>query len=428
MKYFKSVSLYTFAGFIGAGINFLIMPVLSHYLSPADYGLLALFNTYITILIPLVGLLANSILSIEYFKEKDEKVFADKFTSVQVVPFITSIVLALFVWQFHSRLTHLMELDGTSKAWGFVIVLITISTIYTEQLFNFLVIEKKAALYVVYTLLRVVVEISLTVFFVIHKKWNWEGRMYSWLITSAIFMMVSFFYFYKKGYLRGKLRLQFVKEGILFGLPLILHTIGKFVINQSDRLFIAKMISIDEAGIYNIGYTVGMLILIIINAFFNFYTPFLLERLVDLTDEKKIQIVRMNYLYSFGIIIILVLITFITPYFFRFLIDGHYLSGIKYVFWVGLGYVFWGGYMLFTNYIFFFNKTKILGWLAVINVVTNLLFNYLFIKWVGAIGAAYATALSFFLVFLIIAYQANRLVRLPWFDFKKIFYKQSQKS
>jgi Na+-driven multidrug efflux pump len=77
--------------------------------------------------------------------------------------------------------------------------------------------------------------------------------------------------------------------------------------------------------------------------------------------------------------------------------------------------------MLFTNYIFFFNKTKILGWLAVINVLTNLLFNYLFIKWVGAIGAAYATALSFFLVFLIIAYQANRLVSLPWFDFKKIF-------
>ncbi len=426
MKYFKSVSLYTLAGFIGAGVNFLIMPVLSHYLSPADYGLLALFNTYITILIPLVGLLANSILSIEYFKEKDKKVFADKFTSVQVVPVITSIVLSLLVWQFYSRLTHLMELDGTSQAWGFVIVLITISTIYTEQLFSFLVIEKKASLYVAYTLLKVVIEISLTILFVIYKKWNWEGRMYSWLITSILFMIVGFFYFYKKGYLRGTLRLPFIKEGLLFGLPLILHTIGKFVINQSDRLFIAKMISIDEAGIYNIGYTVGMLILIIINAFFNFYTPFLLERLVDLTDEKKIQIVRMNYLYSLGIIIILVVITFITPYFFRFLIDPHYTSGIKYVFWVGLGYVFWGGYMLFTNYIFFFNKTKILGWLAVINVITNLLFNYFFIKWVGAIGAAYATALSFFLVFLIIAYHVNRLVSLPWFDFKKIFYKQNQ--
>src|SRR6266404_3661807 len=158
MKYLKSVSLYTFAGFIGAGINFLIMPVLSHYLSPADYGLLALFNTYVTILIPIVGLLANSILSIEYFKEKDRKVFADKFTSVQVVPVITSIVLSLLVWQSYSKLTHLLELDGTSRAWGFIIVLITISTIYTEQLFNFLVIEKKAALYVAYTLIKVFVE------------------------------------------------------------------------------------------------------------------------------------------------------------------------------------------------------------------------------------------------------------------------------
>jgi O-antigen/teichoic acid export membrane protein len=421
MKFIQQISLYTFVGFIGAGINFFIMPVLSHYLSPADYGLLSLFNTYVTILIPIVSLLANSILSIEYFKEKNKKTFSDKFASLQIVPVITSLLLSILVWQFYSRSAHLLELQGTSLTWGFIIVLITFCTIYVELFFSFLIIEKKAILYAIYTLFRVFFEVSLTLFFVIYKQWNWEGRMYAWLITSIVFMTAAFLYFYRKGYIRGKLHLPFIKTGILFGLPLILHTVGKFVINQSDRIFIAKMISLEEAGIYNIGYTMGMLIMIVINAFFNFYTPFLLERLADLTDEKKIQIVRMNYLYSIAIIVILVLLTFITPYFFGLLVDTRYNSGIKYVFWVGLGYVFWGGYMLFALYINYFNKNKILGWLALMNVATNLLFNYFFIKWVGAIGAAYATALSFFLVFIIIAYKANQLVQLPWLSIKKIF-------
>jgi len=255
----------------------------------------------------------------------------------------------------------------------------------------------------------------------VYRGMNWQGRMYSWAITSLLYATTGFIYFYRNGYLRGRIKLPFIKQSVLFGLPLILHTVGKFVVNQSDRLFIAKMVSLDEAGIYTIGYTMGMLILIIINAFFNFYAPFVLERLTNLTDEKKLQIVRLNYLYIVAIIAILILITVVTPFFFDYFINDRYNKGVKYVFWVGLGYFFWGGYMLFVVYINYFNKNSILGWLAVVNVLTNLLFNYLFIKWVGAIGAAYATALSFFLIFVIIAYHSNKLVRLPWLNFNLIF-------
>lgn len=85
MKFLKQLSLYTFAGFFGAGINFFIMPVLSHYLTPIDYGLIAIFNTYVTILVPLVGLTASSLLNVEYFKLKDQAEFTSKFVSVQVL-------------------------------------------------------------------------------------------------------------------------------------------------------------------------------------------------------------------------------------------------------------------------------------------------------------------------------------------------------
>ncbi len=397
MKFLKQISLYTFAGFFGAGINFFIMPVLSHHLTPFDYGLISIFNTYVTILIPLVGLVASGLLSVEYFRTKDQNEFASKFVSVQLIPVVPFILLSLFFYFSYYTIDDALELNNTHRAWGLVITFLALATIYVETFLSFLVIQKKAKAYAFFNVVRVLVEVAITIWLVVVKKWGWEGRLYAWLITSTIFLSISFIYFKKEGFLKGRAEWSLMKKGILFGLPLILHTVGKFVINQSDRLFIAKMISLDKAGIYNLGYTVGSLILIIINAFFNFYTPFLMERLSSIDEEKKLQIVKMSYLFGIGALGILLIISILTPYFFTYLIDKRYETAGQYVFWVGLGYVFWGGYMLFALYIYYFKRNRILGWLAVLNVVINLLFNYWFISLFGAIGSAYATALSFFI-------------------------------
>jgi Na+-driven multidrug efflux pump len=87
---------------------------------------------------------------------------------------------------------------------------------------------------------------------------------------------------------------------------------------------------------------------------------------------------------------------------------------------VGLGFFFWGIYLVFSGYIFFLKKNYILALLAIVNVVLNITFNYIFIRSFGAIGAAYATCLSYFIVALIISIWCNRLYPMPWFNFKAI--------
>jgi len=417
MKFLKQVSLYTFVGFFGAGINFFVTPVLSHYLSPADYGLLSLFNTYITILIPLISMSAYSLLNVDYFKEKNKAVFASEFASIQVIPVITTFFLILLTWKFYGRFADDLELKGTGVRWGFVAVLISFFSIYFDQFIQFLILQRKAASFAIYTIVKASLEVALTFYFVIVKGLNWEGRMYSWFITTGLFSLLGFIYFYKQGFFNGFIKMKYIKEGIIFGSPLILHGIGKFVVNQSDRIFIVKMVSLNEAGIYNIGYTVGMMVLIVISAFFSYFTPFIMERLANLTADGKFQIVKMSYIYGFGCLLLLAFIMLLSPLFFKYFIDARYQRGISYVFWIALGYCFWGGYMLFSGFIFFYKRNSILGWLSIINVTTNLLFNYFFIKWFGAIGAAYATALSFFMTFAIIAFKSNQLIKLPWFQF-----------
>jgi O-antigen/teichoic acid export membrane protein len=420
MKFLKQLSLYTLVGVLAAGINFFVMPVLSHYLSPTDYGTLSLFNSYITILIPIISLSANSLLNVEFFKGRSKDEFSRLFSSIQIIPFFTSAILAILSWQFFSQVNSKMGLQDVGKSWGYIMIAIAFFTIYCDQFSVFLILGKKAGQFTLYSLFKLCIEVSLTLYFVIVKGWKWEGRIYSSLITTGLFFCISLVYFHKQGFVRGIIRIQFLKEGLFFGAPLILHELGKFVVNQSDRLFIAKMVSLSEAGIYNIGYTIGSMVMIIINGFFNYYSPFLMERLSNLTEDNKLQIVKMSYLYALGCIVMLVGILLFSFLFFKWFIDVRYISGNRYVFWVALGYCFWGSYMLFTGFVTFYKRTRVLGWLALFNILTNLIFNYWFIALFGAIGAAYATALSFFLLMVIVAIIANKLVPLPWKQFSEV--------
>jgi O-antigen/teichoic acid export membrane protein len=420
MKFLKELSLYTLVGVIGAGINFFIMPVLSHYLTPADYGLLSLFNTYVTILIPVVSISAYSLLSVDFFKQADRRVFASEFSSIQLIPLINTVLLAIVVWLCYGSIASLLELRGAGVRWGLVILLLAFLNIYYDQFTLFLIIQKKAKQFAFFSLLKIGIEIALTFYFVVGKRLGWEGRMYSWLIVSVAFFLIGFIYFLRAGFIKRPVSLHFIKEGIRFGSPLVLHGIGKFVVNQSDRLFIVKMVSLEQAGVYSIGYTVGSLVMIAVNAFFNFYTPYLMERLTDATEEKKMQIIKLNYCYIAGCFVLLIGMLIFSPVLFDYFIDPRYKSGSTYVFWVALGYCFWGGYMLFSGFIFYLKKNRILGWLAVFNVVTNLLFNYFFIKLFGAIGAAYATALSFFLLMILVAIIVQRLYPMPWRRIKEL--------
>ena len=136
MKFLKQISIFTFVGFFGAGVNFFVLPILSFHLTPKDYGIISLFNTYVTILIPLIGLQASSLLTVEYFKIKDKNEFSSKFISIQLVPVLTLLIFLIPAWLSYHKISNLLELEDVSRIWGGGILLLAFATIYTETFFK----------------------------------------------------------------------------------------------------------------------------------------------------------------------------------------------------------------------------------------------------------------------------------------------------
>lgn len=414
MKLFKSFSLFTATSLLTAGIPFLVMPILTHYLTPYDYGQLSLFNTYVAILIPLISLCSTGLLSIEYFNHK-EGAFPQLFSSIARIPLFTSILVLLLIFIFKDSLENLMEL---SSKWILILPLFALLTIIVDTYSSMLIYQKKALHYGSVSVSRVIIEVSLTLIFIIGIGMNWNGRIYSWLVALLLMTTIAFFYFRKEGWLKkNNFDLTLVKQSLLYGLPLIPHILGKFIVNQSDAIFIAKMVSVEDVGLYRIGYQFGLIVSIFSGAFLNIYTPFLYERLTKITEIKKIEIVRLSYLFIAALCGLTLLLTFGSNLIFTWFIDERYASGVQYVFWISLSYLFWGGYLVFAGYIFFLKKTMILAYLAIVNVILNLILNYFLITKYGVIGAAYATTISFLVIFILCAFISNKLYPMPWLFF-----------
>lgn len=392
------------------------MPILTYYLSPSDYGTLALFNSYVSLTIPFIGLTSTAILGLKYF-QLEITTFKNLFFTVFLIQVIGIVLFCTGFFFLRNELSLILEIPAK---WLMLIPIISFLVILGETLQTLLIMKKEVGLYSKIVLSKVLFEISISLTLVAFLGMGWSGRVSAWLIAALSFSLVAIYYFKKNEYLKGTFKLTWVKQSLVFGIPLIPHQIGKLIINQSDRIFISKMISLEATGLYSVGYLVGSLILIISMGAMNVYSPFLLERLSKINEYKKIEIIRFSYTIIFGLIMVFIVLNLLSPIIFNYILAKEYANSLQYVFWISLSYLFWGIYLVFTGYIIFLKKTAILSILSLISIALNLIGNYYFILYFGAIGAAYATALSFFILTILVIIIAQRIHPMPWFELNKL--------
>ena len=84
--------------------------------------------------------------------------------------------------------------------------------------------------------------------------------------------------------------------------------------------------------------------------------------------------------------------------------------------WIALGYLFYGFYVLQTPGIFLKDRPGIAAWTRLFGATSNIIFCFIFIPIYGAIGAAMATCLAFFLMLVMLYWWNIKLypIRLEW--------------
>ena len=417
MNLLKSLSIYTFANFFNKGLVFLLAIIITHYITEEDFGVLTMLNTYVLLLSVLIGVGAKAALTVKYF-QIDRAVFHNYFSALLLSPVILFLVLLLVGLAFNRPLANLLDLP---EIWVYYIIIMAFAQILNDLTLTIYRVQDLPQSFALFNIAQGILNFSLSLLFIISLGHdNWQGRAYGIFGSTVLFNLIGWFVFWRKSLLTSRINTAYIKDALRFGVPLIPHLLGAFVIEYSDNVFLERMMGREELGLYSYGYRFGMIIQVLVTSFSLGFAPYLFESLEKLTQAIRIRIVQISYVFLFGLLAVVFFIGWISPFLFEVFIGADFQQSSRYIFWIGLAYFFFGAYSLFANYIHFSGKTYIFSIIAIINVIVNLGLNYLLIRSHGTIGAAYATILSYILVFVITAIIAHRLYPMPWFS-KDIF-------
>ncbi|MFK8046295.1 MAG: lipopolysaccharide biosynthesis protein [Crocinitomicaceae bacterium] len=411
-KLLLSVGSYTFVNVINKGIPFLLIPILTHYLSPEDMGILTNIESLITILIAVIGINISTAVTRQYVKT-DVILKNYVSTSLRVV-FVSFLLITLL---FSSLAGIIADFTAIPISVIYVLSIYALLDNFVEILLAIWRMEDQPFQYGAVRIARTVLEVSLSLTLVVGYQYNWFGRFIGIYSSGILITLLAIFILYKKNVLSGKFDKNYKTHFLNFGLPLIPHTISGVLILYSDKIIITKMIGIEENGLYSVAFTIGMAISLLQNSFNQAWVPWLFKKLALNSSDEDRKLVRITYLYMLAMIGFVLVLWLITPIIYQF-IDADFSEGMGVVAIIGLGFGFNGMYKMMVNYLFYAEKTKVISSITIVLAVVNIVLSVLLIPKYGIVGPAYASALTFFMQFLITWYFSNKYHPMPWFKNK----------
>ncbi|HIF9162897.1 TPA: oligosaccharide flippase family protein [Photobacterium damselae] len=414
MSLLKGAGVYLVSNILNAVIPFLLLPVLTRYLSPAEYGQIAMFQTLLAGIGTFIGLNAVGAANRKFYDDDiDETVLRQFNGSCVHILIVSSLIAFIAIFSFQNQLSEFLAIP---TSWILASVAISAFGFITSMRLGQWQIRSQAKWFGFLQVSSSLVNMLLSLLFVIVLTQGAQGRIDAQVITGVFFAIVACVWLYKDKLLQIFVwKPQYIKDALSFGVPLIPHHVGFFLISAVDRFVINQKLGLADAGIYMVAVQLSSAMAIIFDAINKAYVPWLFERLKRDNNKEKKQIVKYTYLYFIIVLLIAGISFLIGPLFITLIAGDEYLKAGQFIGLLCLGQAFGGMYIMVTNYIFFGKETKKLAIVTILSGVINIIILYLFIGSFGLIGAAMAFSVSKFIQFILTWILSSQIISMPWF-------------
>jgi O-antigen/teichoic acid export membrane protein len=403
----KSGLIYTATNFFNAALPFLLLPILTRQLSEAEYGITSMVMVVVSVIMPLLTVGVSGSISRAYYKDEisDFPQYVGNCLIIVAVGFVAFNVIFFSLGSFITRFTQI------PNYWYFACTFIALETFIIDLNLITYRIKFEAEKFAVQKVLQTILSFGLTYYFVVGLALNWQGVILARLIVLSFFSIYSVLILFKNKLLNFKINKIYMKNALLFGVPLLPHLLAGFLINASDRFFITNIMSVSQTGEYSVAYQIGSVIDLISSSVNLAWAPWLFLKLKDF-ESNRAQIKKATSLGLLGIAAISILFILFVPIILELFVSKKFNISRPVINIVCIGFVLQGFYLLFVNYLFYNGNTKTISIVTISIAMLNLVLNYVMILKYGIVGGAISTAVCFFLKFVIIFLLSNNKYKL----------------
>ncbi|WP_413516849.1 oligosaccharide flippase family protein [Photobacterium phosphoreum] len=413
MSFFKGASVYLVSNLLNAVIPFLLLPILTRYLSPVEYGQIAMFQTLLAGIGTFIGLNAVGAANRKFYDgDIDDTVLRQFNGSCIQILIASSIIVFIGIFLFKNQLSEFLAIP---TSWILPAVTISIFGFITSMRLGQWQIRSQAKLFGILQVSSSLVNMLLSLLFVIVLSNGAQGRIDAQVISGFLVGVFSLIWLYKDKLLQVKIwKPHQIKEALYFGIPLIPHSIGSLFLNIFDRFVINRDLGLYEVGIYMVAVQLSSSLLIIFDAFNKSYVPWLFDKLKNKDNIQNINIVKNTYIIMIGLLLSSIIPFLVGPFFITLIAGDKYKLAGDIIGILCLGQIFSGMYLLVTNYIFYAKQTKYLAYSTIISGSIGVGLLFFLVKEYGILGAAVAFLCAKIIHFIITFVIAIKVYEMPW--------------
>jgi O-antigen/teichoic acid export membrane protein len=174
---------------------------------------------------------------------------------------------------------------------------------------------------------------------------------------------------------------------------------GVYLLNWGDNIILRRFVSMEEIGVYNLGYQFFKGTLMSIAIVKLYFLPFIAQHMDDKEKIATYLEVKRTKLFLLGVLLLLGLY-FMMPYIVDLLYSPHYKDAVivfRLLFFASVCSLYTGFYDPIIDSM---KRYRFIQSLTVAGVVCNLTLDYILISRIGFIGAAVATTITYFFLAL----------------------------
>ena len=401
-KLITNASVYVLGSMLQKAAAFLLIPLYTRHLSPSEYGIVGLAQSIQGMLSLLIGLGLFSALARLYYDYRDKpNVLRSYITSTFLFLAIIGLVATLALNRWGSVLWERFS-GGQVPFAPYIQMALWLA--YVDNLFRIPVTlyrtAQRAKAFIAANFGVFLVSTAAIIYFVVGKKMGAKGLLLGDLIANGLAVTVLVGLLFRQ-YFSPVFNWEHIRSSLSFGLPLVPHAVASWALVAIDRILLESGgVSLAQIGYYNLGYQLGLVMSLLVFSINQAWSPYYYDLMKTVPNpEDKIR--KMIYLYIaliggiclIGILFSNELVTLVAP--------DRYKDAVVFVSPILFGHLLLGFYYLASVPLFYFKRTIVIPFITLSGAALNIILNLWWIPEWGAMGSAWATAVSYGVTFII---------------------------
>ncbi len=424
---FSDTLVYGISSVVARFIGYLLVPLHTGVFSEGQYGIVSLIFAAIALFNVLFTMGMESAY-IRYAKDRDQA--KNIFKTLQLFLLCSSGILVLLIWMVQPLISPLIGLETGDPILWMMLGILLFDTISIVPFAELRLVRKSISFAVIKTV-NVLINLGLNFYLILGLNYGIEAVFISnlaaslltalatWIVTIPMFM--------------GDWNKDLLKKALMFGLPFVPAGFGHVINELLDRFFLKSMdpenvealygadyTPDDIVGIYSACYKLAVFMLLLVQMFRMAWQPFFMRQSDDETAPKTFSQTFTLFNAAAALIFLTValfaeqIVSIKIPILDFYLVDEKFWGGLSVVPILLMAYWFQGWYINFSAGIFISETTKRLPQITLIGAGITIVANLIMIPFLGMMGSAIATLISYAFMAMLIYYYSTNAFEVPY--------------